>query len=216
MTARPGVVVFDLDGTLIRDDSFSRFLTMLLLRRPLGGAAALPIAGPLFAIPATRKPAVNVWLWFATVGMPEEKYTRLARRFARSHAGERAGRAIQAAISRLKEHQAEGHRIVVVTGSEERLAREICAVLGLTGVDVVGSTLVRRRGALAADVHCYGPRKLVRLEEAGHRAPFVCAYTDSSADLPLLLAAAGRFMVEPKPRHLKRILAAAADCLTLE
>jgi phosphoserine phosphatase len=39
MTARPGVVVFDLDGTLIRDDSFSRFLAMLLPRRPLGRSA---------------------------------------------------------------------------------------------------------------------------------------------------------------------------------
>jgi phosphatidylglycerophosphatase C len=154
-----------------------------------------------------------VWLWFATVGMPEETYTLLARRFARRHA---PGRAIAASVARLREHQAEGHRIVVVTGSEERLAREICAALGLADVEVVGSTLVRRRGALAADVHCYGPRKLVRLAEAGHESPFVCAYTDSSTDLPLLLAAVGRFVVEPKPRHLKRILAAAEDCLTLE
>lgn len=214
------VVVFDLDGTLVRDDSFSRFLFRLLVRsrrRGAGAALTLPLVGSIFAVPhrVTRTAAVNLWLWIGTAGLSDAAYTELAREFAEEHACEASGRRIDAAVAKLREHLAQGHRVVVVTGSEERLAREICRVLGLADVEIVGSTLRRRWGALAAGVHCYGPVKLHQLEAAGVRPPFACAYTDSAADLPLLLAAAERYMVEPKPRQLRRILDRAADCLTL-
>lgn len=214
--AESGIVLFDLDGTLVRDDSFTRFLVELLFRRPVGGALSSLVAGPLFAIPWTRRPAVNLWLWFATARMPNARYEELVTRFAERHYRPESGRPIEVALTRVKEHQSAGHRVVVVTGSEERLAREICRVIGLDGVEVVGSTLVRRWGALSADSHCYGPEKLVRLRQAGHEGPFVCAYTDSSADLPLLLAAVERVLVRPRGHHRRRVTEQIADCSVLE
>lgn len=212
------MVVFDLDGTLVRDDSFSRFLYRLLVRTPrrrVATAVTLPLIGSMFAVPdwRIRTAAVNLWLWIGTAGLPDADHLELAERFARRHAGRRT---IPVAVARLREHLVAGDRVAVVTGSEEHLARAMLRILGMDGVQIVGSTLRRRWGALAIDVHCYGPVKLQRLQAAGIRPPFARAYTDNAADLPLILAATERYLVAPRPRHLRRILSQAADCRPLE
>ncbi|GAB4585014.1 HAD-IB family phosphatase [Nocardia sp. IFM 10818] len=210
------VVIFDLDGTLVRGDSFSRFLTGLLVSRPVRGFLSSLVAAPMLVVPRLRRPAVNLWLWCATVGMSDAHYEELVESYVDRRYRPQSGRRIEAALDRVREHRAAGHEVVVVTGSEERLARRICRRLGLAGVEVLGSTLVRRRGALALSVHCYGPVKLARLRAQGFLGPISCVYTDSSADLPLLLAATDRVLVEPGVWNRRRVHARIGACPVLE
>ncbi|QLY28723.1 HAD-IB family phosphatase [Nocardia huaxiensis] len=210
------IVVFDLDGTLVRGDSFSRFLTELFLRRPLHSLLASIPALPLSLFPRWRRPAANLWLRAATTGLTEARYQQLVESYVRRRYSPTPGRPIHAALTRLHAHQTAGHTVIVVTGSEERLAREICRSLGLEGIEVVGTTLVPHRGAMELGIHCYGPAKLQRLREKGFSGPISCVYTDSSVDLPLLTAATQRFLVEPATTHRKRIHATLGHCAILE
>jgi phosphatidylglycerophosphatase C len=214
------VVVFDLDGTLVAGDSFGAFLRSLLVRRPLRGLAAL-VSGavwlPALLLPPTRLSAERYLVWLAAVGMNEETFAAAAREFAAQYAGPATGRAAAAALARVREHLDAGDRVIVATACAAPLAQEVCAVIGLGDVEVVSSTLTRRRwGFPARAVPARGHGKLTALRAAGVGLPVDHAYSDSVSDLPLLLAARTAHVVDPGPRdwrRLQRELGADVDLL---
>src|SRR5690606_12547691 len=65
-------------------------------------------------------------------------------------------------------------------------------------VPVVGTEVGPRLGGVVATRHCHHAMKLVMLREAGFIGPIEAAYTDSAADLPLLLEARRPVVVNPK------------------
>ncbi|WP_147944610.1 MULTISPECIES: haloacid dehalogenase-like hydrolase [Microbispora] len=215
MTGRP-VVVFDLDDTLVRGDSFGRFLRMLLLRRRLRAAAALTAAVvlvPLFILPPTRRRATAGFVWLATAGVPPERFHALAEEFAVAHTAE--PRRIAVALDRLRAHLDTGDRVVVATACADPLATAVCRSLGLDGVEVIAAQLRRGRHAFTPVRGCYGAAKPGRLREIGVTMPLAHAYTDSAVDLPLLRAAAQRCLVDPSPRTLQRVRAELGDEVTV-
>jgi phosphatidylglycerophosphatase C len=225
------VAVFDLDGTLLRGDTTVEFIRGLILRSPARTAAALlivPLLGPFFFMPFTRRNAITVLLWIATAGLPPRQIEALVERFAVAHAAE--GNRIRVVLDRLHAHLAAGDRVVIATGCADWLAIATCRALGLDSVEVVaarlrqGRTFVRPSrecgmwNALptSAGVMSFGLEKLRRLAAAGITFPVRYAYTDSATDLPLLLAATERHVVEPAPRHLRRIRGKAGpECVVL-
>ena len=70
------------------------------------------------------------------------------------------------------------------------LARAILAFVAHEDVPVVGTLVGPRFGAVAALRHCHHAMKMTMLRAAGFVQPVETAYSDSSADLPLLQAAA--------------------------
>jgi phosphatidylglycerophosphatase C len=217
---RHGVVVFDLDGTLVAGDSFGAFLRHLIARRPLRLVAAVltaPAWLPALLVPRTRLSAERYLIWLAATGLDEEAFTAAARAFAAQHAGAAGGRTATAAVARVREHLDAGDRVIVATACAAPLAQEVCAVIGLEGVEVVSSTLTRSRWGLPAPaVPARGPGKLQALRAAGVELPVDHAYSDSVSDLPLLLAARTPHVVNPTPRdwpRLQRELGADVDLL---
>jgi len=204
------LAMFDLDHTLIRCDSFAGFARELLLRRWWRTGLILtlgPLVGPLWMSRRTRHLAGSILVWTATVGLSERAFHALMDR----HAERRfAGGALtcEAAVARLREHQAEGARIVVVTGAVAALAQRVCAHIGIGDVEVVGSSLRRALGGFVSGDHCFGPRKVAMLVERGFPHPWAFVYTDSSTDLPLLRLAEQRRLVNPKPVCQTKVLAA--------
>jgi phosphatidylglycerophosphatase C len=225
------VAVFDLDGTLLRGDTTVEFIRSLILRSPARTAAALligPFLGPFFFMPFTRRNAITVLLWIATVGLPRREIEALVERFAAAHAAE--GNQIRVVLDRLHAHLAAGDRVVVATGCADWLATAACRALGLEEVQVVAARLRQGRTFVrpsrecgmwdalptSAGVMSFGLEKLRRLAAAGITFPVAYAYTDSATDLPLLLAATERHVVDPAPRHLRRIRAKAGPgCVAL-
>jgi phosphatidylglycerophosphatase C len=65
-------------------------------------------------------------------------------------------------------------------------------------VPVVGTLVGPKFGAVGALRHCHHAMKMTMLREAGHTQPVAIAYSDSSADLPLLQAARRPVVVNPK------------------
>ncbi|USY18797.1 haloacid dehalogenase-like hydrolase [Nocardiopsis exhalans] len=182
--------LFDLDETLIDHDSFARFTVHLLLRDPVRLAAAvlfLPLIGAAFTRRSWRVNAGSVLLWLGTVGVSGTRLDRIVRDHVR-RLGVR-GRLLPDGEAALAEHFRAGHDVAVVTGCAELVAVPLCREID-PRIRVVASTLRRRWGGLVADRHCYGPRKVEMLTEAGvgngSGGEVVAAYGDSPADAPML------------------------------
>jgi phosphatidylglycerophosphatase C len=212
------VAVFDLDGTLLRGDSFSRFGRQLIFRGRIRAAATLlcaPLLGTLLLLPPTRRLAVSGLLWLATAGLSAQRFAVLAQKFAAEHAAEAAGNRIPVALDRLRAHLDAGDRVVIATACAEPLAIEICRELGLEGVEIVAAQLRPGRSGMRPVHGCRGAQKVHRLRAAGIGTPVAYAYTDSAADIPLLLAAHHRYLVAPRPGHLRLILDKVGDGCTV-
>ena len=211
----PEVVVVDLDGTLVAGDAFGALLRHLLARhrlRLLAAVVAAPLWGPALALPPTRSLAERALVWLAGLGLDDRAFAAEARRVAAVHAGADGGRVAAAGVERVREHLRRGDRVVVATGCAEPLAREVCAVLELDGVELVASTLVRHRWRFPAPVvHARGPGKLRALVAAGVPLPVDHAYSDSARDVPLLRAARTPHVVDPRGADLRRLRRALGD-----
>lgn len=94
--------------------------------------------------------------------------------------------------ARLREHQAAGHRVILVSGTLAPLLAEIGRQLGVE--ETVGTPLVLRSGRYTGGCElpiCQGTGKVLRLEAYLHgRDEFPWsqsyAYADSYTDIPLL------------------------------
>ncbi|TEU11195.1 MAG: HAD-IB family hydrolase [Anaerolineales bacterium] len=95
-------------------------------------------------------------------------------------------------LARLRDHQAAGHRAIMVSGTPAPLLAEIGRQLGVE--ETVGTPLVLRAGRYTGACElpvCQGPNKVLRLEVYLHGSDSVLwpqsyAYADSYTDLPLL------------------------------
>jgi phosphatidylglycerophosphatase C len=214
------VAVFDLDGTLLRGDTTAEFIRGLILRSPprvAVAAASAPVLGPLFFVPFARRYAITALFWIATVGLAPGRFEALMEEFVVEHTAE--GSRILVALDRLQAHLDAGHRVVIATGCADWLATAVCHALGLDTVEVMAARLQQGRRFVRPSSGCgmwnalpaatgtfsYGVEKVRRLAAAGISIPVAYAYTDSVNDLPLLLAATERYVVDPGPRLLRRI-----------
>ena len=206
---RRQTVVFDLDGTLVAGNAFRRFVRHLLLRHPVRRTAVFATAPawvPLMLVPRTRAHSERYVLWLAAAGMDEQAFADATREYAAVHAGRPGGRVAAAGLARLREHVARGDHVVVGTGCCAPLAQDICAVLGLEEIEVVSSTIARRRWAMPEPIiPALGEGKLRALKAAGVDFPVDHAYSDSAADLPLLRNARTPHVVDPTPREWRRL-----------
>lgn len=196
------VVVFDLDHTIIRCDSFLGFNRELLLRRSWRTALTL-VASPFLAalwIPRrTRLTVASTLVWLATVGLEEDELHTLMDVYVATRFDHDPALVCRTSVEMLQAHQRSGARVFIATGSEVTLARRICARLGIRDVEIVGSTLRRWWGGWIAGEHCFGQRKVTMLIERGAGERWDCVYSDSVADLPILARGARRVVVNPRP-----------------
>ena len=225
------VAVFDLDGTLLRGDGSARLVRRLIFRDWYRAAAALalaPLLAAMFFLPIARRYALTAIIWLATVGLTADRFQALVDEFAAGHAAQ--ANQIPVVLDRLRAHLGAGDRVVIATGCVEPLATAVCRVLGLHPVEVIGARLSQGRNFVWPSRACgmwsalpaatgpasYGIEKVRRLTAAGITLPVAYAYTDSPADLPLLLAATHRFVIDPAPRRLRRIqVLAGPGCMAL-
>jgi len=87
--------------------------------------------------------------------------------------------------------------VVIATGAPPELARAILAFVAHQDLPVIGTRVGPRLGAVVATRHCHAEEKMRMLRECGY-GDIAVAYSDSSADLPLLRAAAHPVVVNPK------------------
>lgn len=196
------LVVFDFDHTLYDGDSGGHLFRWLVMRawwRRLLGVLVAPVALPMIAFLPTRRHGIGAFVWVGTVGFHRRRdLDALIDRYVALHAGDLRARLLPVALEVLHRHRAAGDHVVVATGAPPELARAILAFVAHQDVPVVGTQVGPRWGGVVAVRHCHHAMKVRMLREAGFAAPIAVAYSDSSADLPLLASAARPVVVNPK------------------
>ncbi len=188
---RPIVAVFDFDGTLTRSDTF-----LVFLRQSVGaGRFYLGIIGlfPILLGYALR--LIPNWqakesvLTYFLKGRSLDEVQTWGERFAAAG----IGRLLRPeAVQRLRWHQEQGHRTIVISASLEVYLQPWIAQMG---IDAVSGTMLGVEddcitGKIAGN-NCYGPEKVARLRAIlGDLSQFyVYAYGDSKGDRELLAIA---------------------------
>ncbi|MGH8086434.1 MAG: haloacid dehalogenase-like hydrolase [Lysobacter sp.] len=212
-TAYPGsregapLVVFDFDHTLYDGDSGGHLFAWLIRRvwwRSLLALLIAPLFGPMVALLPTRRVGISGFVWAGTIGFHRRRdLDTLIDRYVARHADELKPRLLPVALEVLHRHRQAGDQVVIATGAPPELARAILAFVAHEDVPVVGTEVGPRFGAVVATRHCHNEMKMTMLRDAGFTAPVAVAYSDSSADLPLLKAAEKPVVVNPKATRVE-------------
>jgi len=201
-----GLVVFDFDHTLFRGDSGSGLIGWMLRRNPLRLLIALlasPLIAPLFLWVHARRFAISVYLWIATVGLRErDALDVVIAEYVDRNSDDLRARLLPVGLAALQAHRASGDQVVIATGASAVLARAILSLAMDVDVPVIGSISGPYCGGRVTTRHCHGANKVRMLQAAGFDAPIARAYSDSTADLPLLRAAREPVVVNPRQQRI--------------
>lgn len=196
------LVVFDFDHTLYDGDSGGHLFRWLIVRdwwRIVLALLIAPVFGPMVAFLPTRRVGISGFVWAGTVGLHRRDDLDIEiDRYVEIHHAQLKSRLLPIALVVLHRHREAGDQVVIGTGAPPELARAILAFVAQEDLPVVGTLVGPRLGGIGAKRHCHAEMKMTMLREAGFTAPVAVAYSDSSADLPLLLAAEKPVVVNPK------------------
>jgi len=214
------LVVFDFDHTLYDGDSGSHLFAWLIKRdwwRLLLALLIAPVAGPMVAWLPTRRRGISAFVWVGSVGMRRvAQFDAAIDRYVEIHTAAIRARLLPTALDVLRAHREAGDRVVIATGAPPELARAILAFGAHQDLPVVGTLVGPKYGAIGAVRHCHHRMKMTMLRDAGYTEPVAVAYSDSSADLPLLRAAQRPVVVNPKVKRVemfRRVLPAGTPIL---
>lgn len=204
--------IFDLDGTLYTGhiaQGITRHHRMHRVKRlPLYTFMAIHM--PLWLlhrVGLTSETAIRE-LWARHMGWTVHGWTRQEAAAAFAWIAEQYVQPLVRpdVMARLQNHQAAGHRVIIVSGTLTPLLAEIGRQLGVE--ETVGTPLVLRAdrytGACELPV-CQGANKVLRLEAYLDSSdsilwPQSYAYADSYTDIPLLERAGYPVAVYPDPQ----------------
>ena len=214
------LVVFDFDHTLYDGDSGSHLFKWLIERNPWRKALALliaPVFGPMIAFMPTRRRGISAFVWVGTLGMRTvADFDAATDRYVVAHTDTIKRRLLPIALDVLRKHREAGDRVVIATGAPPELARAILSIVAHEDLPVIGTRVGPKYGAIGAVRHCHYRMKMTMIRDAGFAAPVAKAYSDSSADLPLLQAAQHPVVVNPKAKRIamfRRVLPAGTPIL---
>ncbi len=195
------LVVFDFDHTLYNGDSGAHLVAWLIRRSPwrkLVAVLAAPVLLPMVAWLPTRRRGVSGFLWIGTFGThaPGQMEVLIDAYVAANDADIRA-RLLPEALKVLHQHRSDGDRVLIATGAPPELARAILDFVAHEDLPVIGSLGAAFMGGFITERHCHSHNKMRMIWDHGYDRIEV-AYSDSSADLPLLKAARTPVVVNPK------------------
>jgi phosphatidylglycerophosphatase C len=201
------LVVFDFDHTLYDGDSGAHLFTWMIRRAWWRTALALLIAPaclPMLAWLRTRRSAISAFVWVGTIGLHRRRdLDELIDRYVAGHIEVLKSRLLPIALDVLHRHREDGDCVVIATGAPPELARAILSFVAHEDVPVIGTRVGPRLGGVTAKRHCHAQEKVRMLREGGYAQLISTAYSDSTADLPLLQAATRPVVVNPKPDALE-------------
>lgn len=207
---RPGLpyaplVVFDFDHTLYDGDSGGHMILWAIRRhwlRRVAAVLAAPVLGPMVAWMPTRRRGISGFLWIGTFGLHRRRdLDSLIDAYVSANKARIRARLLPVALEVLHRHRSAGDRVLIATGAPPELARAILDFVAHEDLPVIGSLMKPFLGGLITDVHCHARNKMRMIWDAGYER-IAIAYSDSSADLPLLRAADKPVVVNPKPERV--------------
>jgi phosphatidylglycerophosphatase C len=191
------LAVFDLDGTLVAGDTLLPFLVSYGLRRRPWPLVTLPFPLGLYACGALSAASAKEQLLVSFLrGQGVDAVAEHAEWFS---AGWVRRRLRPTVLSRLRGHQAAGHRVVLLSASPDVYVPTIARSLG---IDEVVCTRVANDGVVwegtLVEGNCKGDAKLAQLRRylgCESWSAHTYAYGDRPEDLPVLRWAEEGYLV---------------------
>lgn len=203
--------LFDLDKTLLDTSSGQLYARYLYRRGEMARAEVLRVAwwGILSRLGILDMQDLIPRLLADAAGDDEAAMRRLCDRWFLEDVQQHVAEAGQRCV---REHQAQGHVVAIVSASTQYVVAPMAAHMGI-GEQYVCTHLESENGQLTGQVIppvCYGEGKVVWAERfaAEYDVDLDASYfyTDSISDLPLLERVAHPVAVNPDPR-LRRLAA---------
>lgn len=212
LTRRPGVVaVFDLEGTVVDSNIVLQYLWVKHADAgalpTVAGAAALLTGLPAYLAAERRDRGEFVRTFLRRYsGMPADRLEAVVRG---GYTDTLLAHTSAAALARVREHRAAGHRTVLLTGSIGTLAGPVAALFD----EVVGSEMHKADGVLTGYLarpplvdEARGAWLLRYAEQEGIDLATSYGYGDSAADLPWLALVGTATAVNPDARLAREAL----------
>ncbi len=178
------IAAFDFDGTITTSDSFRAFMLDAAgaTRFALAALRCLPWLIGIAPGWSQRGPTKARFLLAALGAVRREKLEAAAQRFAQTRLLDLLRPEM---LVRIREHQALGHEVVLVSASPSVYLRQWAPTVGIE--TVLASELEWRDGVYTGHLagrNCWGPEKVARLRAWwGDNAPATLyAYGDSRGD----------------------------------
>jgi len=207
------VALFDLDGTLYNGhiwEALTRYHRQQGQRRFIVAWYIIShlLPWPLYRLGLVREETMyRAWgrdLSWLMKGFTEEEALQIFRHLWEQDISPALRPEV---VARLREHQAQGHQVVLVSGTFQELLKVVAAGLGIE--HAVGTPLEMRDGRYTGRVDgpfCFGQDKVrgmqALLAETGWPVDWAAsyAYADSIHDLPLLELVGHPVAVHPDER----------------
>lgn len=207
------VVLFDFDGVLIHGDSFYLFMRERYRRslwRRLIAVLSIPLW--LLPLPFSRRWPMHLLIRIALLGLGERRYQAAARAFA-AVLTRRPKQFCRDGLQALRRHQAQGDRVIVVSGCEHELVSGILEQLGLVDLEILASQLRSGWFGMRLHWHNVGRRKVQSLARHG-LTEWQQAYGDSMYDAAMLKVAGEAVLVNGTPTLCKKMEKALGRAVT--
>lgn len=184
------IAFFDFDGTITRGDSFIRMIRYVVgTPRFLAGMALLSpvlVAFKAGLIPNWRAKEIVIAYFFKT--WRKEKFNDRCEKFARNVIPHMVR---PAAIEKIQEHHAKGHKVVLVSASAENWLQCWAEEMDM---DLIATRVEMKDGRVTGRLlgkNCYGPEKESRIREQIQLEDYdhIYAYGDSKGDCEMLALA---------------------------
>ncbi len=202
------IAVFDLDGTISKQDTYLAFLFYVLQRHPvrLLRSAWLPLAVILHKLGLRD----NHWLkqvFLKTIasGLSQTQIERYSHRFLQNLIDKGLHKD---ALNTIKTHRQAGHRLILATASFDFYCHELGQRLGFDQVICTQSRWTEKKTLQGNIVgqNCYGNHKRQYVAEQldKQQSRHIIVYSDHHSDVPLLSWADRAIAVNPT-RQLQKI-----------
>ncbi|NUF17376.1 haloacid dehalogenase-like hydrolase, partial [Acinetobacter lactucae] len=188
------IVVFDLDGTLLSDDSTKAWLTNKLksnLLRIIATIIITPIALPLMKFKKYKSKGASLYLWIATYGLNEEKLEYSFKNFSKNIKNNSFNSLywFEQGINEVKDHLANRRIVFIATAAPVKLANVLLESINLD-VRIIGTPLQNKLEGWISGIHFRTEEKVRRLNKLDIKQPWFATYSDDiEDDLPILISA---------------------------
>ncbi|MCP4552925.1 MAG: haloacid dehalogenase-like hydrolase [Bacteroidetes bacterium] len=188
------IALFDFDGTITTDDSLIKFIHFAVgdIKAIWGILLLSPmlITYKLKLIPNYK--AKQWMLSYFFKGMNYQQFQKIAERYSIEQIDKII---LPKAMERIRWHQQEGHKVVIVSASMESWLKKWCQK---HNIDLISTRLEIQNGKLTgkfATKNCYGIEKVNRIKERYNLSEYsvIYAYGDSLGDTEMLSIATEQY-----------------------
>jgi len=194
------IVVFDMDGTLLSNDSTKQWIKEALkdnIFRLSGAIFIMPLALPLMKIKKYKSIGASLFLWLATVGLSDaelhESFIKFSEKIKTKSYDDLYW--FIDGIQEMDKHIKNGKKVIIVTAAPEILATVLVESIGIN-VNIIGTPLKKKIGGWIGGKHCRHKEKVRRLELQGIKAPWFATYSDDiEDDYPILINSKNPYLI---------------------